>query len=361
MKFIEEYRDREIVLRLSEQIRKKASGKYCFMEVCGGHTSSIHRFGIPSLLPEDLKLISGPGCPVCVTPTDFIDRAIEYSKHQDVIITTFGDLLRVPGSASSLEREKLNGADVRIVISGLDALNTAETNPNKNIIFLGIGFETTAPGTAVTVKKAKERGLRNFMVISAHKIMPPALEAILKEDVSIDGLICPGHVATITGSGIFRILAEKHRLGCVITGFEPTDILQSVLMLLNQVNSNNPSVEIQYTRAVTPEGNLKAQELMSEVFELSDANWRGFGNIPASGLILKQEFELYDADKRIPVTVISKGEDPSCICGNILRGRNRPTDCPLYRIICTPDNPVGACMVSPEGACNSYFKYFDNE
>lgn len=361
MKYIEEYRERDLILKLADIIRHSADGNYTFMEVCGGHTSAIHRFGIPSLLPSCINLISGPGCPVCVTSTDFIDKAVFYSGIENVIIATFGDLIRVPGSSSSLEMERSKGADIRIVFSGLEALNIARANPEKIIIFPGIGFETTAPGTAVTVKQAKEAGLKNFLVLSAHKIMPPVMEAIVREGIRLDGFICPGHVATITGSDIFNFLSEKYKLGCVVAGFEPSDLLQSVLMLVRQVNTKSPVVEIQYTRAVTPTGNSIALRQLSEVFELNDTSWRGFGIIPGSGLQLRREFENFDAEKQIPVKIPFIAENSSCICGEILRGLKKPDNCKLFRKACTPENPVGACMVSPEGACNSFFRYIHYE
>ena len=361
MKYIEEYRDRYLIMKLADHIRQSAVGKYSFMEVCGGHTSAIHRFGIPSLLPPGIDLISGPGCPVCVTSSDFIDRAVSYSKKENVIIATFGDLIRVPGSSSSLEKERSEGADIRIVFSGLEALNIARSNPGKMIIFPGIGFETTAPCTAVTVKQAKEAGLNNFLVLSAHKVMPPVMDAIVREGIRINGFICPGHVATITGSGVFGFLPEKYNLGCVIAGFEPSDLLQSILMLLRQVNRKSPVVEIQYTRAVTLTGNAIAQRHLSDVFEFTDAEWRGFGTIPDSGLQLKKEFENFDAAKRLPVTISQHKDNPSCICGDILRGLKKPYHCSLFRKVCTPENPVGACMVSAEGTCNTFFKYIPDE
>ncbi len=357
VRYIEEYRDKELVLKLTDSIKRSAVRDYVFMEVCGGHTSAIHRFGIPSLLPGNIRLISGPGCPVCVTGTDFIDKAIEYSKDPKVIITTFGDLIRVPGSVSSLEKEKASGADIRIVYSGLEALEIAESNFGKKVIFLGIGFETTAPGTAVTVEKALEENIKNFFLLSVHKVMPPAMKAIVKDGVKLDGFICPGHVATITGSGAFKFLPEDHQLGCVIAGFEPVDILQAILMLVIQVNKNSPRVENEYTRAVTSSGNSIAQRMLSEVFEYCDSNWRGFGVIPLSGLRLRKEFERFDAEKVFPVKVVNSKENSSCICGNILRGFNTPDDCPLFAKACVPDNPVGACMVSDEGACNIFYKY----
>ncbi|HUV00082.1 MAG TPA: hydrogenase formation protein HypD [Bacteroidales bacterium] len=361
MKHIDEYRDRDLIKRLADQIKRSAVGNYVFMEVCGGHTSAIHRFGIPSLLPGNIRLISGPGCPVCVTGTDFIDQAIAYSQKEDVIIGTFGDLIKVPGSKSSLEKERMKGADIRILLSALEAFEIAINNPDKKVIFLGIGFETTSPGTAVTIKKTKEAGLENLWLLSAHKIMPPAMEVIVKEGTELDGFICPGHVATVTGSIIFEFLPQKYHLGCVIAGFEPADILMSIIMLIRQVNSKTPEVEIQYKRAVNKEGNVLARRNLTEVFEYCDTTWRGFGVIPSSGLKLRKEFANFDALEIMPVPVIHHEDNPACLCGDILRGLKTPSDCSLFRSICSPENPVGACMVSNEGACNSFFKYNFNE
>ena len=361
MKYIDEYRDIDLIRKLASAIRGEAEMQYTFMEVCGGHTNAIHRFGIPSLLPDSIRLISGPGCPVCVTDNSFIDKAIAYSRKKNVIITTFGDLIRVPGSDSSLEKEKAAGADIRIVYSPLDALEIARENSDKKIIFLGIGFETTAPGTAVTVKEAERKNLRNFYLISAHKIMPPAMEVLIKEGVTISGFICPGHVAAVTGSGAFSFIPEKYNLGCVITGFEPVDILQAIYMLVKQVNNKSPRTEIQYNRAVTINGNTIAQNEMMDVFELCDEKWRGFGIIPGSGLRLRQAYKRFDIEKTIPVSFRSRKENMLCICGEILRGVKTPSDCRLFAEVCIPENPIGACMVSVEGACNSYYKYRLNE
>ena len=357
MKYVDEYRDKNLIIRLTDQINKSVTRNYVFMEVCGGHTSAIHRFGIPSLLPDTIKLISGPGCPVCVTGIDFIDKAILYAQKDNVIIATFGDLIRVPGSSSSLEKEKMKGADIRIIFSPLEALDIASQNPDRKIVFLGIGFETTSPGTAVTIKQADNREITNFLLLSAHKIMPPAMEAIMKDGARLDGFICPGHVATTAGSGIFQFLPEKYHTGCVISGFEPTDILHTLLKLVMQVNSNEPRVEIQYKRAVNELGNPVAMRNVTEVFEYCDTTWRGFGNIPLSGLKLRKEFQRFDAEKMIPVKIFNHDENSSCICGDILRGLKTPGDCFLFRNVCTPENPVGACMVSGEGACNTYYKY----
>ncbi len=357
MKYIDEYRDKELIIKLVQQLERTVTRDYTFMEVCGGHTASIHRFGIPSLLPANIRLISGPGCPVCVTGTEFIDAAIEYSKINDVIITTFGDLVRVPGSFSSLESERAAGADIRVVFSGMEALEIARLNPGRKVIFLGIGFETTAPGTAVTVRQAIREEIRNFFLLSGHKVMPPAMEVIIKEGTRLDGFICPGHVATITGTSAFSFIPENYGLSCVIAGFEPTDILQSILMLVRQVNRQLPEVEIQYTRAVTADGNKIAQKYMNEVFEPSDTLWRGFGIIPASGLRLRKENERLDAAALFPVMNQPREENELCMCGEILRGLKTPADCLLFANKCLPESPVGACMVSNEGACNAFYKY----
>jgi len=362
MKYIDEYRDVKLVRTLEKKIRREAIGSYIFMEVCGGHTAAIHRFGIPSLLPPNVTLLSGPGCPVCVTPVSTIDRTIELASQKDVIITSFGDLIRVPGSVSSLEKEKAHGADVRIVFSALEALEIARASKGKKVIFLGIGFETTAPGTAAAIIKAKESGIRNFFVLSAHKIMPPAMEAIICDGTEINGFICPGHVSTITGSKGFRFISEKYNLGCVISGFEPVDIMMSVLMLIKQVNNHKFLTEIQYSRAVTVEGNLKAQKIMDEVFTLASNEWRGLGTIERSGLKINDKYSAHDAEKVFSLKGLSENlrENTSCLCGEVLRGRKRPTDCRLFAGVCTPDNPVGACMVSAEGACNAFYKYRRN-
>jgi hydrogenase expression/formation protein HypD len=357
MKYIDEFRNIDLVTKLADLINNSATRDYSFMEVCGGHTAAIRRFGIPSLLPENVRLISGPGCPVCVTGTDFIDKAIAYSKMEDVIITTYGDLIKVPGSSSSLEKEKAAGANIRIVLSGLDALEIARSNNCKRIIFLGIGFETTAPGSAFTIKQAEKENTENFFLLSSHKLMPPAMEALIQEDISLDGFICPGHVATITGSSIFNFIPERYNLPCVVTGFEPSDILQAILMLIKMVNQITPKVEIQYNRAVTLDGNLIAQRCLSEVFETCDASWRGFGIIPLSGLKLRKDFERFDIEKRSPIKIVYKEDNALCMCGKILRGLKTPEDCSLFSKICFPENPLGACMVSNEGACNSWYKY----
>ena len=357
MRFADEYRDKNLVLKVVENIRRISTKPCTFMEVCGGHTMAVHRYGLHSLLPSTVKLLSGPGCPVCVTSTGYIDMAIELSRIRGTIITTFGDLIRVPGSSSSLEKEIIHGADIRVVYSILDALTTAKENPDRNIIFLGIGFETTAPTTAAALMKAKELKLKNFLVLSSHKIMPPVMEALIHEGVKLNGYIAPGHVSAITGSSIYKNIAGKFGLGVVVSGFEPADILQSILMLVIQVETGNPNVEIQYKRVVKPEGNIIAQNAMNEVFEPSDDWWRGFGVIPFSGLKIRENYDQFNALSRFSVKTIPSIEPLGCICGDILKGLKNPGECKLFSKICTPDNPIGACMVSGEGSCAAYFKY----
>jgi len=357
MKYIDEYRDREKVAVLIDEIKKHALHKITLMEVCGGHTMSIQKFGIPALLPETVNLISGPGCPVCVTDRKYIDQAIAYSRLPDSIITTYGDLIRVPGSTSSLDKEKAQGHDIRIVYSVLDALKIAKENPSKNIIFLGIGFETTTPGSAVGILNAKKEGLNNFFLFSAHKVMPPAMDALIDESVKIDGYIGPGHVSAIAGTRIYDFIPEKFGIGVVISGFEPVDLLASILMLVKQFESGKPAVEIQYKRIVKRDGNPSAQQIIDEVLEPRDDWWRGLGVLPASGLGIKPKFSDFDAEKQFDVEVEPTRKDKACICGEVLKGIAKPKDCKLFGKGCTPYDPVGPCMVSSEGACHAYFRY----
>jgi len=357
MKYIDEYRDKSLVQGLVKEIKKISVKEIKLMEVCGGHTLSIQKFGIPALLPPNIKLISGPGCPVCVSDRKFIDQAIAYGRLENVIITTYGDLIRVPGSTSSLNEEKASGRDIRIVYSTLDALKIAKENPGKKVVFLGIGFETTAPGTAAGIINAEKQNLNNFYVSSSHKIMPPAMGALIDEGVQLHGYIAPGHVSTITGSGIYDDIPKKYGLGCVISGFEPTDILQSIYMLVKQIENGEQKVEIQYKRVVRPEGNLIAQKMMADVFELRPDWWRGLGVLPASGLGISKKYEKFDAEKNLDVVVEPTKEDKGCICGEILKGLKSPKDCKLFGKGCSPSDPVGACMVSHEGACHAYYKY----
>ncbi len=357
MKYIDEYRDKDATQLIANEINSAVKDDVALMEVCGGHTMSMQRFGLRSMLSDKVKLLSGPGCPVCVTSIGFIDKLVAYSRLDNVVIATFGDLIRVPGSTSSLERERSNGADIRVVYSSLEALGIAVANKDKYVIFPGIGFETTAPTSAITVIEAKSKGLKNFFMLSSHKVMPPAMEAIIVEGVKINGYICPGHVSAITGSEMYEPIAQKHTIGCVISGFEPVDLLQSIYMLIKQSNSNIGKVEIQYKRAVKPEGNIKAKEIMNRVFVPRDDYWRGLGVLPCSGLTLSKEFEEFDAGKHFNIDVEVAKEPKGCICGQILKGLKTPNECKLFASVCEPSSPVGACMVSSEGSCATYYKY----
>ena len=324
MQYIDEYRNKEIAGQIIDRISSLTSKKVFLMEVCGGHTWAIQKSGIPSLLPDNIRLLSGPGCPVCVTSKRYIDQAIAYSRLSDVIIATYGDLIRVPGSSSTLNKEKSKGADIRIVYSILDALQIARMNPSKRIIFLGIGFETTAPVSAAGIINAAEEKLTNFCLFSAHKIMPPAMAALIEDGVTIDGYIAPGHVSAITGSHIYDNIPVKYRVGCVISGFEPLDILQSIYMLIKQIKDNKFKVEIQYKRVVKPEGNIKAQNIMKEVFTLRDDWWRGLGILENSGLEISEKYSEFDAEKLLQVNVEKVIEEQGCICGDILKGIKTP-------------------------------------
>jgi hydrogenase expression/formation protein HypD len=357
MTFLESFRNKELVAALIQKIREERSKPIRIMEVCGGHTMAIRKYGIQTLLPAEIELLSGPGCPVCVTDQKFIDIIIEYSKSPENTIVTYGDLIRVPGSSSSLDNEKAAGADIRIINSTIEALEIARQNPGKKIIFAAIGFETTTPGTALAILQAKKEKLNNFFIVSAHKVMPPVMHALVEEGIPIDGYIGPGHVCTISGSKIFNSVTLNHNLPIVISGFEPLDILESILLLQKMINQNRPDVAIQYSRLVSKNGNIKAQSVVNEVFEPFDENWRGIGTIPLSGLKLRQEYQKFDALKQFPIKPIESAEPRGCICGQILKGLKKPTECPLFGKVCNPSSPIGACMVSSEGACNASYTY----
>ncbi|MEI6681705.1 MAG: hydrogenase formation protein HypD [Bacteroidota bacterium] len=357
MKYIDEYRQKDLILAVSEELRRVSKKEITLMEVCGGHTMAIHRFGLHTLLPPTIRLLSGPGCPVCVSSQHFLDTAIAYSKVPGAIVTTYGDLIRVPGSVSSLEKEKANGEDIRIVYSVLDSLEIAKKNPGRPVVFLGIGFETTAPATAAAIVKAKADNINNFFVLSAHKLMPPVMKALVDEGVKIDGFIAPGHVTAITGTAIYNDLATVYGLGVVVAGFEPVDMMQAILMLTRQLETGAPRVEIQYKRIVHQEGNTIAAGYLARVFEPGDDRWRGLGTIPASGLKIRDEFSAFDAEKSYPLAVPEPSDPKGCICGSILRGAKTPNECKLFATRCTPSDPVGACMVSGEGTCATYYKY----
>ncbi len=360
MKYLDEYRDPRLAKELIERLRHRAFSKkeIRLMEICGTHTVAIFRSGLKELLPPQIRLISGPGCPVCVTANEDIDRAIWLAGRPGVIITTFGDLARVPGSSSSLHIERSKGADVRIVYATLDALNIARENPGREVIFIGIGFETTSPTIAAAVRQASVLGVENFSVFSAHKLLPPAMRALLDAgDVNIDGFICPGHVSIVIGARAYEEVVEKYRTPCVVTGFEPLDILRGVGSLIDQVEGGRAEVENQYRRAVTMEGNLAARNLIEEVFEPADCTWRGMGVIAESGLRLRPEFEKFDATRRFAMPEINVKEHPGCKCGEVLRGIMAPPECGLFRKVCSPQDPKGPCMVSSEGTCGAYYRY----
>ncbi|OQA25340.1 MAG: Hydrogenase expression/formation protein HypD [Verrucomicrobia bacterium ADurb.Bin345] len=328
------------------------------MEVCGTHTMSAFRSGLRSLLPPSVTLLSGPGCPVCVTSNAYLDRAIALARRPGTMVATFGDMIRVPGTETSLERARAEGAQVRVVYSALDALKMARENPRAEVIFLGVGFETTVPGTAWALREARER-VPNFRVLCAHKTMPHAMAALLRGgELRIDGFICPGHVSVIIGSQAYEFICRDFGTPCVVTGFEGADMLAGIAMLLRQLAESRAEVEIQYTRTVRREGNARARDVMNEVFRESDETWRGLGLIPRSGLAIRSRFAEHDAavrfnDVAVPVPVEPKG----CACGDVLRGSKTPRECPLFRKTCTPDHPVGACMVSSEGTCAAYYRY----
>ncbi len=327
------------------------------MEVCGGHTMAIWRHGIPGLLGDHIRLLSGPGCPVCVTPNTFLDRALALSRLPEVILTTFGDLMRVPGSSSDLQTEKARGADIRPVYSAYDALALAQKHPEKIIIFLGVGFETTAPTIAAMLSTARDTQVHNLRLLSALKTMPQALRALAASpEVSLDGLILPGHVSAITGSEVFEFLADEFHLACVVSGFEALDILQSLQMLIAQLSVGRLQVQNQYSRTVKSTGNAKARAIMCSVFEPEEAEWRGLGNIPGSGLKLREEYNEFDAFT-LAVQVEPVQEPAGCLCAGVIRGAIVPEDCPHFGATCTPERPLGACMVSEEGTCAAHYKY----
>jgi len=358
MKHIDEYRDAELSLKIAGKIRAISRKNLRLAEVCGTHTMAIFRSGIRALLPETVTLLSGPGCPVCVTSQREIDTFIEVAGIKDVIVATFGDLLRVPGTHSSLQKKRAEGKEIRIVYSVFDALDLAESHAEKEVVFLGIGFETTAPTIAASVVEAEKRKLENFSVLSAHKLVPPALVALMAaDDVNIDGFICPGHVSVIIGSGAYLPVVEEYHTPCVVSGFEPADILQATYMLVRQIEEGDAKLENEYRRAVTFEGNEKARQIMYQVFEPIDAAWRGIGTIPQSGLKIRLEYDSFDAEKRFNLSVPDSREPKGCACGEILVGRKTPLECPLYKKLCTPSSPVGPCMVSTEGTCAAYYKY----
>ena len=356
MKFVDEYRDPETARQLVDAIARTVTRPWTIMEICGGQTHGIVRYGIDEWLPPLIELVHGPGCPVCVTPLETLDRAHAIAQRPDVIFCSFGDMLRVPGSTTDLLRLKADGCDVRVVYSPLDAVNLAATNPGKQVVFFAVGFETTAPANALAVVQAQRRGLTNFSVLVSHVRVPPAIQAILDApDNRVQGFLGPGHVCTVMGVGEYDPLVRQYQVPIVITGFEPLDLLEGVYRTVLQLESGRFAVEIQYSRSVRPEGNPSARRWIEEVFEVTDRNWRGVGRIPRSGYRLRDKYRFFDAETRFTVERIAPRESPSCFSGEVLRGRKKPSDCPAFGRECTPQTPLGATMVSAEGACAAYY------
>ena len=366
MKYVDEFRDRELAEGLAKAIRHEAHATrhYNVMEFCGGHTHAIFRYGVHDLMPENVSYVHGPGCPVCVLPIGRIDNAVELAERHGVILCSYGDMLRVPASKRrSLLKAKADGADIRMVYSVDDALKIARQNPSREVVFFAIGFETTTPPTAVAIRKAKAEGLKNFSVFCNHVLTPAALKAILGNaqecgSVSIDAFLGPSHVSSVIGSKPYEYFAREYKRPVVIAGFEPLDVMQSTLMAIRQLNEGRHVVENQYARVVTRDGNVKAQKLVDEVLELRPSfEWRGLGEVPDSALRIREVYRDFDAERRFEVTTKPSRDAKSCECPSILRGEKKPTDCKLFGTVCTPDNPIGSCMVSSEGACAAYWTY----
>jgi len=359
MRFIDEYRDRALAQQYVERIKQITTREWTLMEICGGQTHTIAKYGIESLLPETINLVHGPGCPVCVTPLEMIDKAIAIASKSDVIFTSFGDMLRVPGSTQDLLSVKAAGGDIRMVYSPLDAVKIAQQNPSKNIVFFAVGFETTAPANALSVWQARQSGVRNYSILCSHVLVPPAIEAILSSPSNrVQGFLAAGHVCAVMGYEEYFPLAKQYRVPIVVTGFEPLDILHGTYMTIKQLEEGRAEVENQYSRAVRREGNIPAQKLMRQVFEVTGRHWRGIGEIPSSGFRLRDEFSDFDAENVFAdVATITVQESPDCIAGLVLQGRKKPYECSVFGTKCTPEHPLGAPMVSTEGACAAYIRY----
>ncbi|XUX00298.1 MAG: hydrogenase formation protein HypD [Dehalogenimonas sp.] len=359
MKFATEFRDSALAKKLLEDIRRKSTKPANIMEFCGGHTVAIFRYGLRDLLPKHLKLLSGPGCPVCVTSTADLDKVMALARMPGIIITTFGDLIKVPASYGSLDRARASGADVRTVYSTLDALDMARKNPDKKIVFVGIGFETTAPTIAAAILQADAEKLTNFLVLSLHKITPPVTKVLLDVgEVKIQGIIAPGHVSAIIGADAWNFIPERYGIACAVSGFEPLDILYCVDLIVDQIEAGKPKVETAYSRAVKGEGNQVALAMLDRVFAPAAANWRGVGMIPGSGLAIRPEFAAHDAEKVFDIKLDEPPREPAgCLCGEVIRAVKTPEECKLFRKVCTPENPIGPCMVSSEGSCAAYYHF----
>ncbi len=358
MKYLDEYRDAKPVAQIAEAIRRCVTRPWTIMEICGGQTHTILKSGLPDLLPSEIELLHGPGCPVCVTSLELIDRAVAIAARPEVIFTSFGDMLRVPGSTRSLFGAKAEGADVRIVYSPLDAVKLARRNPGRQVVFFAVGFETTAPANAMAVWQAAREGLENFSVLVAHVLVPPAMEAILgAPDCRVNGFLAAGHVCTVMGYEEYEPIAARYKTPIVVTGFEPLDLLEGIHMVVEQLESGRAEVENQYSRAVRREGNRPALERIREVFEVAPRKWRGIGEIPQSGLRLREAYRSFDAEVKFGAGGLVSEEAGECIAGLVLQGKRKPHECPAFGTRCTPENPLGAPMVSSEGACAAYFAY----
>lgn len=358
MKYLDEFRDSKIAKYLVEQIQSITTRDWVLMELCGGQTHTIVQYGIDQLLPKQIEMVHGPGCPVCVTPLEVIDQAIEIARRPNVIFTSFGDMLRVPGSHSNLLKIKSEGADVRIVYSPLEATKIAKENPNKEIVFFAIGFETTAPGNAMAIMQAHELGLKNFSEIASHVMVPPAMEAILSSPSNrVNGFLAAGHVCTIMGYWEYEPIAKNYKVPIVPTGFEPVDMLEGIYLTVKQLEEGKSEIINQYKRSITREGNKAAQDMINEIFEVTDKKWRGIGEIPMSGYKIKEAYREYDAALKFDVDQIKTEEPDVCISGEILQGLKKPNECPAFGKECSPEHPLGATMVSSEGACAAYHKY----
>jgi hydrogenase expression/formation protein HypD len=358
VKFLSEYRDERIARALAAEIAQRTTRSWVLMEICGGQTHTIMRYGLDELLPKQIELVHGPGCPVCVTPVETIDTALELASRPDVILVSYGDMLRVPGSGSDLFRAKAQGADVRIAYSPIEAVRIARENPERNVVFLAIGFETTAPANAMAAWQARREGLKNLFLLVSHVLVPPAIRALLTSPANrVQGFIAPGHVCTVMGCGEYESLVRDFQVPIVVGGFEPVDLLQAILMLVNQLEAGEVRLENQYVRSVSYRGNLAAQRIMNEVFEVASQKWRGIGPIPQSGLRLREEYAAHDAARVFAVANVAVDEPTECISAQVLQGLKRPTDCAAFGLRCTPENPLGAPMVSSEGACAAYYRY----
>jgi hydrogenase expression/formation protein HypD len=358
MKYLDEYRDESVAQKILAEIKRVVTRPWVLMEVCGGQTHSIVKYGLDRLLPKEVELVHGPGCPVCVTSLEMIDKAHEIAKRPNVIFCSFGDMLRVPGSDGDLLILKSHGADIRIVYSPIDCLKIARSNPDKKVVFFAIGFETTAPANAMSVWQAKQQGIKNFSILVSHVLVPPSIASILQSSHNrVQGFLGPGHVCAVMGYREYEPLAARFRVPIVISGFEPIDLLQGTLMTLRQLESGRAEVENQYARIVSRDGNVPARKLVEKVFEIGDRKWRGVGSIPKSGYKLRWEFREHDAEKLFDVKEIDTPEPADCISGLVLRGIKKPHDCPAFGTKCTPEHPFGATMVSAEGACAAYYAY----